>query len=282
MKASERIIAFAETLKVPDGALAGQPIVLREWQRDFIQQVYDPIGPDGCRLVREALLTMGRKNAKTALIGILCLAHLCGPVAVPRGELYSVAFDREQAAQVFKYMRSMVEQDEELSDRLNIIISSKKIEDTVSGSTYQALSAESRSKHGKSSSFIIFDELSQFGRDRELYDVMMTSRGAHAEPLVWVISTQAEDDSALFSELVDYGKKVEAGEIEDPAFKAFVHEVPEDADVWDESNWYLANPALGDFRSLKELREVAEKAKRMPGQEAAFRNLYHCCPAKRA
>ena len=274
MKISDRIIAFAETLRVPDGALAGQPVVLRGWQKDIICQIYDPIGPDSMRLVRQALLTLGRKNGKTSLIAILCLAHLCGPAAVQRGELYSVAFDREQAAQVFKYMRGMIEQDEELSDRLNIIYSSKKIEDSASGSVYQALSAESRSKHGKSSSFIIFDELSQFGRQRELYDVMMTSRGAHAEPLVCVISTQAEDDSALFSELVDYGKKVNAGEIDDPSFLAFIYEVPPEADVWDEDNWRLANPALGDFRSLKELREVAEKAKRMPGQEAAFRNLY--------
>ena len=268
------ITAFIESLNVPDGAMAGRPLRLREWQKDYIGQVYGPVGPDGLRLVRQALVTMGRKNGKTALIAGLCLAHLCGPAAVRNGELYSVAFDREQAAQVFKYMRGMVEQDEELSVRLNIIYSSKKIVDSVSGSIYQALSAESRSKHGKSSSFIIFDELAQFGRDRELYDVMMTSRGAHAEPLVWCISTQAPDDAALFSELVDYGKKVNSGEMLDPTFKAFICEVPPEADIWDEANWPLANPALGDFRSLKEMREVAEKAKRMPGQEAAFRNLY--------
>lgn len=259
---------------MPDGALAGSRLHLREWQKDIIRQVYDPVGPDGGRQVRQALLTMGRKNGKTALIGILCLAHLCGPAAVRNGELYSVAFDREQAAQVFKYMRGMVEQDEELSERLNIIHSTKKIADPVSGSVYHALSAEARSKHGKSSSFIIFDELAQFGQDRELYDVMMTSRGAHADPLVWVISTQADNDEALFSELVDYGRRVEDGEIADPSFKAFIFEVPQEADAWDEAVWPRANPALGDFRSLKEMREVAEKAQRMPGQEAAFRNLY--------
>lgn len=274
MKKSDRLIAFAETLKAPDGALAGRPIVLREWQRELIRRVYDPVSPNGARLVRQALLTCGRKQGKTALIGILCLAHLCGPAAVARGELYSVAFDRDQAAQVFKYMRGMVEQDEELSARLNIVYSSKKIEDTVSGSVYQALSAEARSKHGRSSSFIIFDELAQFGADRELYDVMKTSRGAHVEPLIWVISTQARDDQALFSELVDYGKRVNAGEITDPSFMAFIYETPLDADIWDEKNWYLSNPALGDFRSLQEMREFAEQAKKMPGQEDAFRNLY--------
>ena len=69
---------------------------------------------------------------------------------------------------------------------------------------------------------------------------MMTSRGAHEEPLVWVISTQAASDAALLSELIDYGKKVNSGEIVDPKTKAFVFEVPMADDPWDEANWYKA------------------------------------------
>lgn len=51
---------------------------------------------------------MGRKNGKTALIAMLLLVHLCGPEAIRNGQLYSVAFDREQAAIVFKYAAAMV------------------------------------------------------------------------------------------------------------------------------------------------------------------------------
>jgi len=210
----------------------------------------------------------------TAIVAGLCLAHLCGPEAIRNGQLYSVAYDREQAGIIFKYMAAMVYQDEELSQRLNIVESRKKIFDPISGSEYQALSAETHGKHGKSSSFIVFDELAQFGADRELYDIMMTSRGAHEEPLVWVISTQAASDMAVLSELIDYGKKVNSGEIVDPKTKAFIYEVPMTDDPWDEKNWYKANPALGDFRSLDEMRETATRAMKMPSAEAAFRNLY--------
>lgn len=270
----QRIIAFCECLTLPDGAMAGQKVRLRPWQKNFISAMYGPQTPSGRRVVREALLTMGRKNGKTALIAMLLLVHLCGPEAVRNGQLYSVAFDREQAAIVFKYAAAMVYASEGLSTRLVVVESKKAIKDPVSGSVYQALSAESRTKHGKSSSFIIFDELAQFGADRELYDTMMTSRGAHAEPLVLVISTQAASDAALLSELVDRGKKIISGEIVDPTSVAFVYEVPMDADIFDEANWYLANPALGDFLNIEILREDAEKAKAMPGAEAAFRNLY--------
>lgn len=274
MDRADRIIAFIETLKAPDGRDVGQPIVLRPWQKDILRQVYGPVGPDGRRICRQAILSVGRKNGKTALVAGLCLAHLCGPEAIRNGQLYSVAFDREQAAILFKYMAAMVYADDELSARLNVVESRKRILDPISGSEYQALSAETRGKHGKSSSFIVFDELAQFGADRELYDVMMTSRGAHAEPMVWVISTQAASDTAVLSELIDYGEKVNRGEIHDPKTRCFCFTVPMADDPWDEANWKKSNPALGDFRSLDEMRETAERAKRIPSAEAAFRNLY--------
>ena len=274
MDRADRVIAFIETLKTPDGRDVGKPIVLRPWQKDILHQVYGPVGHDGRRICRQAILSLARKNGKTAIVAGLCLAHLCGPEAIRNGQLYSVAFDREQAAIIFKYMAAMVYADEELSARLNVVESRKRILDPISGSEYQALSAETRGKHGKSSSFIVFDELAQFGADRELYDVMMTSRGAHAEPMVWVISTQAASDTAVLSELIDYGEKVNRGEIDDPKTKCFCFTVPMADDPWDEANWKKSNPALGDFRSLDEMRETAERAKRIPSAEAAFRNLY--------
>jgi phage terminase large subunit-like protein len=274
MDRAELVIAFLETLLVPDGAGVGKPLVLREWQKRIIRAVYGPRDNQGLLVARQAVLSMARKNGKSALVAGLCLAHLCGPEAVRNGQLYSVAFDREQAAVLFKRMTAMVYMDAELSARLNVVESRKRIVDPVSGSEFTALSSETKGKHGKSSSFIAFDELAQFGADRELYDVMMTSRGAHAAPLVWVISTQAPDDHAVLSELVDYGKKVNAGEIEDPTFKAFIYEVAADADPWDETLWPLANPALDDFRSLAEMRDFAAKARNMPSAEASFRNLY--------
>lgn len=274
MTRAEKVVAFIETLRTPDGEGVGRPFVLRDWQKAIIREVYGAEDARGRRVARQAVLSMARKNGKTALVAGLCLAHLCGPEAVRNGQLYSVAYDREQASVLFKLMAAMVYMDEELAGRLNVIDSRKKLIDPVSGSEFTALSSETKGKHGKSSSFIVFDELAQFGAERELYDVMMTSRGAHADPLVWCISTQAANDAAVLSELVDYGLKVKRGEIDDPKFKTFLFTVPADADPWDEAQWRLANPALGDFRSLEEMRDTAQKAKRMPAAEAAFRNLY--------
>ena len=78
-------------------------------------------------MVRRAVLSMGRKNGKTALAGALVLVHLIGPEAERNGEIYSAANDREQAAQVFKAARQMVEAEPEFEGVLNVIVSTKTI-----------------------------------------------------------------------------------------------------------------------------------------------------------
>ena len=274
MAESNKIIQFIESLRLPDGTFAGQPFALRDWQKEILREVYDPSHPDGKRMVREAVLSMARKNGKTAVVSAIVLCHLCGPLAVRNGQLYSLSVDREQAGILFNYAKNMVYMDDELSERLTVIESRKQIIDPVSGSTYYVLSGEKKGKMGKSSSFIAFDELAEFGADRTLYDALLTSTGAHEEPMIWVFSTQAADDNAVLSELIDYGAKVKRGDIEDMTFKSFVYSIPEDKDVFDPENWPLANPALGDFRSYAEMNDFAEKAVQMPSMESAFRNLY--------
>lgn len=251
---------------------AGAPLKLRDWQKAFIRAVYDPQSA-GRRIVRTALLTMGRKNGKTELIAALALAHLCGPVQEPNGQIYSAAADREQAGLIFSAAAAMVRFDATLSSILNIIDSRKRIVYAAAGSFYQAISSESKTKHGYNASVVLYDELAQ-APDRVLYDVLTTSTGARGEPLTWIISTQSPDPAHLMSELTDYGRKINDGVIDDPTFKAFIYEVPKDADIWDESVWKLANPALGDFRSIEEMRVFAARARRMPSAEGAFRNLY--------
>ena len=60
----QRIVAFCELPTLPDGAYVGQNVKLRAWQKGFINAVYGPQNANGLRRVREALLTMGRKNGK--------------------------------------------------------------------------------------------------------------------------------------------------------------------------------------------------------------------------
>ncbi|HLO74855.1 MAG TPA: terminase TerL endonuclease subunit [Magnetospirillum sp.] len=275
---AERVIAFVESLKITSGMHAGRPMHLREWQRDIIRRIYDPTATDGRRIVRQVLFTVARKNGKSQLAAALALAHLVGPEAEQRGQVFSAASDRNQAAIIFREMEAFIGADPGLAGRCNIQRFAKRIEDDETGSVYEALSSDARKAHGLSPSFVVCDELAQWP-DRELFDNLVTGTGARAEPLVVVISTKSADPNSCMSELVAYGRDVAAGTIDDPTFLPVIFEVPDEVDdieqlCTDESLWRLANPALGDFRSLDEMRQMAAKALRIPTQRGPFRNLY--------
>jgi phage terminase large subunit-like protein len=77
---AERVICFIETLPCTAGPLAGTKLKLRPWQKSFIRAVYKTDKASN-RLVRTAVLSVGRKNGKTQLAAALCLCHLSGPEA---------------------------------------------------------------------------------------------------------------------------------------------------------------------------------------------------------
>jgi phage terminase large subunit-like protein len=189
---------------------------------------------------------------------------------VPGGQVLSGAADRAQAAIVYAAMKSMALASPELAKRIIFRDFRKEAEDVVTGSTYQALSSDARKAHGLSPSFWIGDEVAQW-RGRDLIEALRTGMGAHAEPLGLVISTRSPDPDNPLEELIRYAADIEAGQIEDAAFRAFIYTAPTEADAWDPETWKLANPALGDFRSLADVRVLANQARRIPATEAAFR-----------
>lgn len=267
----QKVIAFIETLRVTSGMDAGQTLKLRPWQRAFIEAVYRE-DTAGKRPVRTACLSMGRKNGKTQLAAALALCHLLGPEAENRGEIYSAANDRFQASKIHSEMVALILAHPTMRQRVNILRTQKIIEDLVNGSIYVALSAEVKTKMGLSPSFVVYDELGS-SSDRGLYDALDSALGARKDPLLMVISTQAADDHAPMSQLIDYGVRVNSGDIVDPSFHLTFHAAPADADPWTLETWRMANPALGDFRSLEDVERLAKQAQRMPAQENAFRNL---------
>lgn len=244
---------------------------MRPFQVLFIRAIYEPhsiVNRHQRRLVRRAVLSIARKNGKTALIAALVLVHLVGPEAERNGEIYSAANDREQAAQVFKVAQQIVQADPELQEHVKVIPSTKTLVCMGNGSFYRAVSAEVGTKHGLNPTVVIYDELAQ-SKNRDLYDVLDTSMGARAEPLFITISTQSNDPEHILSKLIDDGLSGA-----DPTTVCHLYAADEECELMDEEGWYKANPALGDFRSLQDLAVLAAKAVRLPAEEPKFRNLY--------
>lgn len=263
---ADRVIAWIEEYcRVPDGKDAGKPVVLRTWQRDIIRQIYD----NPLAITRQAIISFGRKNAKTTLAAMLLLVHLVGPEARMNAQLNSAAQSRAQAAVLFKLAAKMVRLNIDLASHIVVRDATKELFCPEIGTLYTALSAEVKTSFGLSPVFIVHDELGQVrGPVSDLYDALETAMGAHEMPLSIVISTQAANDDDLMSMLID-----EAATGADPRTVLSLYTAPEDLDPFDPETQKLANPAYGDFLSVAEVERQAGQAERLPALEPRYRNL---------
>lgn len=261
----ERVIAFIERYCViPEGQHVGKPVRLADFQTRFILEVYDnPYVTD------TAILSIARKNAKTGTIAFLLLAHIAGPEAVLNSRIVSGAMSREQAAEVYNLASKCVALSPKLREIIKPVPSSKKLIGLLMNVEYQAISAEGKTAHGKSPILAILDEVGQIrGPQSDFVDAITTAQGAYDNPLLIYISTQAATDADLFSIAID-----DALTNKPPKTVCHVYTAPTEAELLDREAWEAANPALGLFRSEKDMSKQAEKAARMPSFENTFRNL---------
>jgi phage terminase large subunit-like protein len=231
-------------------------------QKGWICQLYETP-------TRTFILSMARKNAKTAFSAFLLLLHLCGPEAKPNSQLYSAAQSRDQAAILFGYASKVVRMSPELSEYVAVKESGKMLTCAELGSVYRALSADASTAYGLSPVFSVHDELGQVkGPRSELYEAIETASAAHESPLSIIISTQAPTDADLLSLLID-----DALTGTDPRIKVALHTAPMGLDPFSDEAIRAANPHFDVFMNREEVRKQASDAKRLPSMEAGYRNL---------
>jgi phage terminase large subunit-like protein len=269
--AGARAVRLINQLTHTKGKFASQSFDLRPWQVKIVKKLFTT-KKDGLRQFRTCLLMLPRKNGKSELAAALAIYFLLfdGEIGA---EVYSAAADKDQAALVFNVAAQMIRNDPELAAQCEIIDSQKRIVHRKSGSFYRAISAEAYSKHGFNASVVIYDEL-HAAPNRELWDVLATSQGARSQPMMIAITTAGFDRHSILWELYSHAKNVAENPELDPTFLPLLFEAPMDADWTDEKVWHQANPALGDFRSLEEMRIAAQRAKAIPAQQNTFRRLY--------
>ena len=259
----ERNIQWIERFCIiPEGQFVGRQVQLRGWQKDIIRGIYNTP-------TRRAIISFGRKNAKTTLSAFLLLLHLVGPEARANSQLYSAAQSREQAGILFALAAKIVRMSGDLSQYVIVRDNAKQLFCSELGTLYRALSADASTSYGLSPVFTVHDELGQVrGPHSELYDALETAGGAQEAPISIIISTQAPTDGALLSQLID-----DAQTQADPETKIWLYTAPEDSDPFSEGAIRAANPAYGDFLNAKEVLATAEAARRLPSREASYRNL---------
>jgi phage terminase large subunit-like protein len=262
---AQRNIDWCEQyIVIPEGKFVGQQLKMAEFMKDDFRAIFD--NPHG---TRRAIISRGRKNAKTVETAMLMLLFLCGPEAKPNSQLFSAAQSREQAGVLFALAAKMVRLSPSLSAVCGIRDTAKQIYCQELGTLYRALSAEASTAFGLSPRFLAHDELGQSKGPRSpLYEALETATAAQDDPLSIIISTQAPTDGDLLSVLID-----DAQTGADPRTVLRMQFAPEGMDPFSEEAIRTANPAFDVFMNKAEVLAMAEDARRMPSRQSEFENL---------
>lgn len=266
-----RAVRFINNLTHTKGQWAGRPFALRPWQERIVRRTFRT-RRDGSRDIRQVLLEIPRKNGKTELVAAMVLLGLLGDDELG-AEVYSAASDKDQAAICYHVAAQMVRNDPILEAQCELVDSQKRIVHRPSGSFYRALSSDAFTKHGLNASMVVYDEL-HAAPNRDLFDVLSTSMGARRNPLLFIATTAGYDRHSILWELHEHAIRCLENPALDPSFLPIIYAAPPDANWQSERVWRRCNPALGDYRSIDEMRIAAARAQQIPAQENNFRRLY--------
>lgn len=275
---ADKVVGFCRVvLRHTAGPYAKRPFILEPWQEfEIIRPLFGEViwSKEWNRYVRRyrvAYVVMARKNGKSALAAAIVLYLLVGD-GEEAAEVYGAAANTRQAGKVYLPVKRMKELSPALSKRLTENKAARRIFDSGTSSFYEVITADALNELGHNPHGFVLDEvLSQPSRD--LWDAMRTALGARAQALVLSITTETNVSPSFGADLIDEAERTEADPARSPHVFAWVRKTPLDVDPWDESNWGHANPALGTFKSLTEMRSMASEARAEPEKENAFRQL---------
>ena len=243
----------AGRLRVPTGhPAAGQPFNLPEYFVDFLR---DALAPG----VREAACFVARKNAKSACVAALILAHLSegGPLRRPGWRAGVASINRDKAGELWAQARDIAEASGLAGLRFG------KVPRTIESQWGKAdfLSADRSAGHASGFDLAIFDEIGLAPeRARDLAAGLLSSTSARDGRL---IAISVIGDGLLSREMIE--RK------DDAATAVHIHAAPADCALDDVSAWHAANPTLGTIKSLSYMEDMARRAQTAPNEQAAFR-----------
>jgi HK97 family phage portal protein len=271
-KHASHAINFIKQLKLTKGKWAGKPFILLPWELDLIKKVFGTLREDGTRQYRTVYVEIGKKNGKSEIGAAIALYMLLAD-GEENAEVYVAACDRQQASIIFNTSVNFVDGNNTLSRVTKTIRSTKRIVYPRTGSFYQVLSSDVKSKSGLNVSCVILDEIWTYP-NADLAKMLTTGSGdAREQPLFIYLTTAGNKLSGYGWDMHCRAKDILEGKRIDNTFLPIIYGLNEDDDWEDEKNWYKANPSLGHTIQLDRVREAYEQAKLDPVDEALFKQL---------
>ena len=196
---AERNISWIEKYCIiPKGPSKGGVLLLTSFQKRMLRNLYSPVNP----VIRRAIWSMARKNAKTSLGAAILLLHMSGPEAKPGTNCVSTAHSKEQASILWDVAQAM--RGPELTNVIEVRQDKSMLVREIDV-RYKALTSEHKTNLGLVAVNLHFaDELGEVqGPESDLFSAVEDGMVDTDDPLSVIISTQAADDADLLSILID-------------------------------------------------------------------------------
>ncbi len=271
----ERAWQIMRRLPITEGESAGKRIgdTAPPWMPRLCRLIFGHTDEAGRRVLREAFVAIGKKNAKTTFASAIGMTSLLLEEE-QRAFVAMLAENRPQARIAFENMVAMVRADEELGERFQIVDFRHTLRYPRTGSKATAIAADMASLVGFNPSLGIVDELHLLGatpKGAALVNQIRTGSVARKEPLLCSFSTAPTERSAgIFESTMAKARRVIAGEEIDPRFFGWLCMMPEGLDPEDPANWHWSNPSLGYTIDLQRLIDSRDSAKSDPEATRAF------------
>lgn len=246
----DALAAWSEsTLVVPAGhPNAGKPLVIPEYGLRFLADALTH---------RYSLLSVARKNAKSAIIAVYLLARLCGPLRVEgwRGGVCSV--NREKAGELKRQMEDI----SKASGLHDVTVWKAPVIESATG-RLDILSADKSAGAASGFDDALVDELGLlYEKDRELVNGMRAAISARDGRF---IALSIMGKGPFCRELVE--------QKDDPAVCVHVYQADTDAALDDPKQWRKANPGLqAGIKSLAYMQDESRRVLAVASDQNDFR-----------
>lgn len=281
----DRAVDFLRRLQHPksdDGMFA----LPRFWER-VVRRIYGPAFPNGRRQVRTVFVLLPRGARKTTLGAGLALLHTVGWERKPGAQAMVAASAEEDAVIAYEEAVGIIKETDWLGEnKFKLNESTFILEHRLSAARFRALASGGKGKLGKTPQFVLADELIAWegDRSRKTWQALRTGMNKAPGALLIIITQAGRGQENLAFDLLQYARKVQSGDIEDPSFLPVLFETdPSEKSAWegddvyefdsweDERLWHFMNPGLADgYPDLDGLRDYAREARERPSERDAF------------
>jgi phage terminase large subunit-like protein len=265
---------FPLLLNHTKGKMAGKPFHLAPFQQFTLYNVFGWVDQNGKRRINTVYDKRAKKNGKSAEMAGLALYMMSFEMEA-EAEIYIGATKEDQAKICWAAAKNFIESPHAnpALKQLGFTCKQKEIDNSNTMSFLRPLGGDSKTQDGINSHLSIIDEYHAHATDG-VKENLESSSVQRRQPITWHITTAGTNIASVCKAYEDTCKEVLDGIKSDDHLWIMIHDLDEGDDWEDESNWYKANPLLGQGLEIDSLRKEFIKAKNQPSKAPNFKTKH--------